>query len=63
VVGNLEVWLQVVISFPVFAVLVSPLAIGPFSNRFALRLLWIVRGGILTGLLAIATRTERDKRK
>ena len=61
---ELEVWQQVAISFPIFAVLTFLLNIGPFSQPILRSSFYgVFEGGILTGLLAIATRTERDKRK
>ena len=61
---GLEVWLQVVISYPVFAVLTFLINIGPFSQPILRSSFYgLFEGGILTGLLAVATRTERDKRR
>lgn len=56
-------WQQIAISFPVFAVLTFLLNIGPFSQPILRSGFYgLFEGGILTGLLAVATRTERDKR-
>jgi hypothetical protein len=61
---DLEVWKQVAISFPVFAVFTFLINIGPFSQPILRSSFYgVFEGGILTGLLAIAARTERDKRK
>jgi hypothetical protein len=61
---ELEVWQQVAISFPVFAVFTFLINIGPFSQPILRSTFYgVFEGGILTGLLAIAARTERDKRK
>jgi len=61
---RLEVWQQLAISFPVFAVLTFLLNIGPFEQPILRSVFYgLFEGGILAGLLAIATRTERDKRR
>ena len=61
---ELEVWQQLSLSFPLFAVLTFLLNIGPFSQPILRSSFYgVFEGGILTGLLAIATRTERDKRR
>src|SRR5260370_36278137 len=61
---NLEVWQQVAISFPVFAVFTFLINVGPFSQPILRSTFYgVFGGGILTGLLAIAVRTERDKRR
>ena len=59
----LDTWKQLAISFPVFAVLTFLLNVGPF-NQPVLRSVFygVFEGAVLSGLLAIATRTERDKR-
>lgn len=60
---GLEVWQQVAISFPVFAVFTFLLNVGPFSQPILRSSFYgVFEGGILTGLLAVATRTERGKR-
>ena len=61
---GLEVWQQLSISFPVFAVLTFLLNIGPFEQPILRSVFYgLFEGGILAGLLAVATRTERDKRR
>ena len=61
---GLEVWQQLSISFPVFAVLTFLLNIGPFAQPILRSVFYgLFEGGILAGLLAVATRTERDKRR
>lgn len=61
---SLEVRKQLAISFPVFAVLTFLLNIGPFYQPVGHSIFYgLFEGGVLTGLLAIATRTERDRRK
>ncbi|HLZ94467.1 MAG TPA: hypothetical protein VKT20_03950 [Candidatus Dormibacteraeota bacterium] len=59
----LEVWKQIAISFPVFAVLTFLINIGPFSQPILRSVFYgLFEGGVLAGLMAVATRTERDKR-
>lgn len=61
---SLEPWVQLAISFPVFAVLTFLLNIGPFSQPLGRSLFYgVFEGGVLAGLLAVATRTERDRRR
>jgi hypothetical protein len=61
---RLEVWQQIAISYPVFAVFTFLLNVGPFSQPTLRSAFYgLFEGGILTGLLAVAARTERDKRK
>lgn len=56
--------MQLAISFPVFAVFTFLLNIGPFFQPLGRSLFYgVFEGGVLTGLLAVATRTERDRRK
>ena len=60
----LETWKQLAISFPAFAVLTFLLNIGPFGQPIVRSVLYgLFEGGVLAGLLAIATRTERDRRR
>jgi hypothetical protein len=59
----LETWQQLAISYPVFAVLTFLLNIGPFSQPLLRSVFYgLFEGAVLSGLLAVATRTERDKR-
>ena len=61
---SLETWVQLAISFPVFAVLTFLLNIGPFYQPLGRSLFYgVFEGGVLAGLLAVATRTERDRRR
>ena len=61
---RLEVWQQLAISFPVFAVFTFLLNFGPFSQPILRSVFYgVFEGGVLAGLLAIATRTERDRRR
>jgi hypothetical protein len=60
---RLEVWRQLAFSFPVFAVLTFLLNLGPFSQPILRSAFYgLFEGGVLAGLLAVATRTERDRR-
>ena len=61
---SLETWKQVAVSFPLLAVLTFFLNIGPFYQPVDRSILYgLFEGGVLTLLLAVATRTERDRRK
>jgi hypothetical protein len=61
---RLEVWQQLAISFPAFAVLTFLLNLGPFSQPILRSVFYgLFEGGVLAGLLAVATRTERDRRR
>ena len=60
---GLDTWKQLAASFPVFAVLTFLINIGPFSQPIPRSILYgLFEGGVLSALLAIATRTERAKR-
>jgi hypothetical protein len=59
----LETWKQLALSFPVFAVLTFLLNLGPFNQPILRSVFYgLFEGGVLAGLLAVATRTERDRR-
>ena len=61
---TLETWRQLAISFPAFAVLTFLLNIGPFGQPIVRSVLYgLFEGGVLAGLMAIATKTERDRRR
>lgn len=60
---SLETWKQLVISFPVLAVFMLLVNVGPFSQPLWRSILYgIFEGGVLSGLLAVATAAERRKR-
>lgn len=61
---TLETWIQLAVSFPVFAVLTFLMNIGPFNQPVGRSLLYgLFEGGVLSGLMAVATATERGRRK
>lgn len=60
---SLETWKQLVISFPVLAVFMLLVNVGPFSQPLWRSILYgIFEGGVLSGFLAVATAAERRKR-
>jgi hypothetical protein len=60
---GLETWKQLAISFPIFAVLTFLINVG-FFNQPTLRsvLYGLFEGAVLSGLMAVATRSERGRR-
>jgi len=59
----LDTWKQLALSFPVFAVVTFLLNIGPFNQPILRSVFYgLFEGGVLAGLLAVATRTERGRR-
>src|SRR5215472_4537650 len=61
---SLETWLQLAISFPVLAILTFLLNIGPFYQPIGRSIFYgLFEGGLLAGLLAVATRSEREGRR
>src|SRR4029077_14419663 len=59
----LDTWKQLAFSFPVFAVLTFLLNVGPFNQPILRSVFYgVFEGGVLSGLLAVATRTERGRR-
>ncbi len=60
---SLETWKQLAISFPVLAVFMLLVNVGPFGQPLWRSILYgIFEGAVLSGLLAVATRAERGKR-
>jgi hypothetical protein len=60
---RLETWQQLAISFPIFAVLMLLINVGPFNQPLFRSILYgLFEGGVLSGLLAVATATERGRR-
>src|SRR5258708_17111689 len=59
----LDTWKQLALSFPVFGVLTFLLNVGPFNQPILRSVFYgVFEGGVLAGLLAVATRTERGRR-
>jgi len=64
----LQTWQHLAVSFPVFAVLTFLINVGPCNqpiNQPILRSIFygLFEGAVLSGLLAVATRTERGRRR
>jgi hypothetical protein len=60
---GLDTWKQLAISFPVLAVLMLVVNLGPFNQPLLRSIFYAVfEGGVLSGLLAVATATERSRR-
>ena len=60
----LETWKQLAISFPILAVLMFLINIGPFSQPLPRSIFYgLFEGAVLSGLLAVATATERSRRR
>ena len=61
---GLETWVQLVISFPIFAVLTFVINLGPFNQPMFRSVLYgLFEGAVLSALMAVATAPERGKRK
>lgn len=61
---GLETWRQLALSFPVLAVLTLLINVGPFNQPIFRSVLYgLFEGGVLSGLLAVATATERGRRQ
>lgn len=60
---RLETWKQLAISFAPFSVLMFVINVGPFDQPLLRSVFYgLFEGAVLTGLLAVATATERSKR-
>jgi len=60
---RLDTWKQLALSFPVFAVFTFLINLGPFNQPILRSVLYgLFEGAVLSGLLAVATRTERAGR-
>ncbi|HEY1161773.1 MAG TPA: hypothetical protein VGF78_01755 [Candidatus Dormibacteraeota bacterium] len=60
---GLETWVQLVISFPIFGMITFLLNIGPFNQPVPRSVLYgLFEGGVLSGLMAVVTRSERSRR-
>ena len=61
---GLETWRQLAVSFPILAVLTFVINIGPFNQPLLRSVFYgLFEGGVLSGLLAVATATERGRRQ
>jgi hypothetical protein len=61
---SLETWRQLAISFPIFAALMLLINIGPFSQPLPRSIFYgLFEGALLSGLMAVATATERGRRR
>ena len=59
----LDTWKHLAISFPVFAIVTFLINIGPFYQPVPRSILYgLFEGAVLSGLLAVVTRSERAKR-
>lgn len=59
----LEPWRQGALAFPVLGPLTFLLNLGPFGQPLLRSAVYgVIEGGILTGLLLVATATEKSKR-
>ena len=60
---GLEPWVQLAISFPIFGVLTFLINIGVFNQPVPRSILYgLFEGAVLSGLMAVATRTEKGRR-
>jgi|GEM_PF-1058692 len=60
---RLETWKHLAISFPPFAMLMFLINVGPFNQPLLRSVFYgLFEGGVLSGMLAVITRTERAKR-
>ena len=61
---SLETWHQLLMSFPILSVLMLVMNIGPFNQPLLRSIFYgLFEGGVLSGLLAVATATERGRRR
>jgi hypothetical protein len=61
---GLETWKQLTVSFPILAVVTGLINIGPFNQPLLRSVFYgLFEGGVLSGLLAVATATERGRRQ
>jgi hypothetical protein len=60
---GLDTWKQLALSFPVFAVSTFLINLGPFNQPILRSVFYgLFEGAVLSGLMAVATRTERGRR-
>jgi hypothetical protein len=61
---SLETWRQLLMSFPVLSVLMFVINLGAFSQPLGRSIFYgLFEGAVLSGLLAVATATERGQRR
>ena len=61
---GLETLTQVAFAFPVLSALLFAVNVGPFSQPVLRAIGYgLFEGGVLTGLLMVATASERNKRR
>lgn len=60
---GLETWRQLALSFPVLSLLMFVINVGPFNQPILRSIFYgLFEGGVLSGLMAVATATERGRR-
>jgi hypothetical protein len=60
---GLETWRQLALSFPVLSLFMFLINVGPFNQPILRSIFYgLFEGGVLSGLMAVATATERGKR-
>jgi hypothetical protein len=60
----LETWVQLAVAFPIFAVLTFLINIGLFNQPLLRSVFYgLFEGAVLSGLMAVATATERGQRR
>jgi hypothetical protein len=61
---SLQTWVQLAISFPIFALLTFVINLGPFNQPMFRSVLYgLFEGAVLSALMAVATASERGKRR
>jgi hypothetical protein len=61
---GLPTWVQLAISFPIFAVLTFVVNLGPFNQPMYRSIPYgLFEGAVLSALMAVATASERSKRR
>jgi len=61
---GLKTWKQAAISFPFFLVFLFLMNLGPFAQPLARSIVYgIFEGAVFTGLLLVATASERSRRE
>jgi hypothetical protein len=60
---GLDTWKHLALSFPVFAILTFLANLGPFNQPILRSVFYgLFEGALLSGLMAVATKTERGQR-